>query len=125
MANSSSFIDHVREQCAPLGVVTVRRMFSGAAVYCDGQVFALINDDVAYFKSDEQSRPLFVAEGMGPFCYATKHGEQVLTSYWRVPERLFDEPDELRVWVREALAAGRRAATKKATPKVRAVRTVK
>jgi DNA transformation protein len=34
-------------------------------------------------------------------------------SYRRVPERLFDDADEMVEWARAALAAGRRAEAKK------------
>ena len=34
-------------------------------------------------------------------------------AYWQIPERLFDEPNEILDWARAALAAGRRAAEKK------------
>ena len=46
MANSPRFIEFIRDELAPLGSITVRNMFGGAAVYCDGQVFALITGDV-------------------------------------------------------------------------------
>ena len=35
-------------------------------------------------------------------------------SYWRLPERLYDDPDELAGWARAALAAAQRAALSKA-----------
>jgi DNA transformation protein len=35
-------------------------------------------------------------------------------SFWRVPERLFDEPDELIDWAKAALAAAHRVAAKRA-----------
>ena len=34
-------------------------------------------------------------------------------SYWHVPERLYDDPDEFAEWARAALAAAQRAALKK------------
>ena len=30
-----------------------------------------------------------------------------MTSYWRLPERLYDAPDELAQWARQALAVAR------------------
>jgi DNA transformation protein len=30
-------------------------------------------------------------------------------SYWRLPDRLYDDPDELATWARESLAAARRS----------------
>jgi DNA transformation protein len=32
-----------------------------------------------------------------------------LHSYWRIPDRLYDEPDELAEWARLALAAAKRS----------------
>jgi DNA transformation protein len=34
-------------------------------------------------------------------------------SYWQLPERLFDDPEELSVWARDALIAARQAAASK------------
>jgi DNA transformation protein len=86
-------------------------MFGGAGIYCDGHVFAFVDDDQLFLKTDEAGRVAFEAEGMGPFTYQTKHGPGTLMSYWRAPERLFDDPDEMVAWARTALAVARRAAT--------------
>jgi DNA transformation protein and related proteins len=115
MAISESFVEFLREELSPLGAITVRKMFGGAGVYCRGEILAIIDDDVLYFKVDDRTRPAFEREGTGPFRYATKDGEHVMNGYWRVPERLFDETDELRDWAREALAVSRR--TKAKAPK--------
>ncbi len=56
MASNPEFIAFVTDQLAPLGHVTTRRMFSGAGVYCDGVIFALILRDVVYFKVDDGNR---------------------------------------------------------------------
>jgi DNA transformation protein len=32
-------------------------------------------------------------------------------SYWQVPDRLLDDPDEIAAWARGALAAAHRAAS--------------
>lgn len=107
------------EHLAPLGRITIRRMFGGAGVYCDGVIVALIADDALYLKVDDANRPDFEAEGMAPFSYDTKTGRTTITSYWRMPERLFDEADELVAWARKALQASLRAGSAKAQPKPR------
>jgi DNA transformation protein len=91
------------------GPVSVRHMFSGAGVFADGLMIALVVGSVIYLKADDSFIPLFEREGETPFSYKTKGGERTLTSYWRMPERLYDEPDELAEWARHALAAARRA----------------
>jgi DNA transformation protein and related proteins len=110
MAVSKGLLDGLADMLHPLGVISVRNMFGGAAMYCDGQVFALISDDVVYLKVDDKTRPAFEAEGCGPFTYKMPKGVQVMTAYHKAPDRLLDDVDDLRVWVRDAVAVGRRAA---------------
>jgi DNA transformation protein len=88
-------------------------MFSGAGVYCDGVIFALILRDALHFRVDDANRAAYQAEGMQPFRYDAKGKTIEIGAYWRVPERLFDESDEMVDWARAALAAGRRAAAGK------------
>ena len=112
MAAGGSFAEFLQDQLRPLGHVTVRRMFGGAGVYCDGLMFGLVSDDTLYFRVDDGNRGAFEAEGQQPFTYDGK-GRTIVLPYWRVPERLFDEPDEMIDWARAALAAARRVAAKK------------
>lgn len=49
-----------------------------------------------------------------------KKGSTIDLSFWRAPERLFDEPDELVKWARAALAAARRVAAKGRTDSAKA-----
>ena len=114
MASSAGFLAFLDEQLAGLGPVSIRRMFGGAGVFADGIMFALVSDDTLYFKVDETTRADFEAEGMGAFTYATKDGRNTLMSYWRAPERLFDEPDEMLAWARKALTIARSADARKA-----------
>lgn len=116
MAISSSLLDLLRELLAPIGPVVFRNMFGGAGVYCDGVIFGLIDADMLYFKADDESKRAYEAEGYGPFVY-DGHTGPVAMSYWRVPERLFDEPDEMADWARTALSVARRARVKKPTGK--------
>jgi DNA transformation protein len=118
MAVSESLVALLREQLEPLGRITFRRMFSGAGVYCDGVIFALILRGTLHFKVDDRNRAAYEAEGMAPFSYEAMGKTRQIGAYWRVPERLFDEPDEMLDWARAALAAGRRATVdKKSKPR--------
>jgi DNA transformation protein len=100
--------DFLTELFSGFGPVAVRRMFSGAGVFADGLMIALVVDGVIYLKADDSFAPLFEREGQAPFSYKTRDGTRTLNSYWRMPERLYDEPDELAEWARLALAAARR-----------------
>jgi DNA transformation protein len=101
--------ERIAELFAGYGTVSVRRMFGGAGVFAEGLMIALVVDGVIYLKADADSAPDFEREGLGPFSYQTSHGTRTLTSYWRMPERLYDEPDELAAWAARAMRSARRA----------------
>ena len=113
MVASDSFAEFLREQLAPLGRVTMRRMFGKTGVFCDGLMFGMVSDNTLYFRVDDDNRTAFKgAESFPPLNYKKK-GSTIDLSFWRAPERLFDEPDELVTWARAALAAARRVAAKR------------
>ncbi len=95
-----------------LGPVSMRRMFGGAGIYADGVMFGLIADDTLYLKANDETKRNFEAEGLGPFVYEGG-GRTVAMSYWRIPERLLDDPDEMVAWARIALGVAQRAAAAK------------
>ena len=119
MASSADFIEFLKDQLRGLGHVTSRRMFSGAGIYCDGVIFALLLRDTLYFKVDDGNRAAYEAEGLKPFSYQARGRAMEIKAYWRVPERLLDDPDEMVEWARAALAAGQRAEAKKKKPRRR------
>jgi DNA transformation protein len=94
----------LRDLFAAFGPVSVRRMFGGAGVYADGVMFALVSRGTVYLKADAESQPLFAAEGCGPFVYDRAGKQATMTSYWRMPDRLYDDPDTLAQWARRSLA---------------------
>jgi DNA transformation protein and related proteins len=113
MVASASFAEFLREQLAPLGRVTLRRMFGKTGVFCDGLMFGMVTDDTLYFRVDEHNQADFKEAASFPPLSYEKQGSTIDLSFWRAPERLFDEPDELVIWARTALAAARRVATKR------------
>src|SRR5438105_12312460 len=105
--------ESLRELFAEFGPIDVRRMFGGAGVFVGDRMIALVSREVIYLKADAETIPEFEQEGLTPFSYATKNGEHKLTSYWRMPDRLYDDPDELARWARAAHEAALRAADRK------------
>ena len=101
MPASEDFKAFIADQLAGFGPVSIRNMFGGAGIYADGVMFAILADDTLYLKANETTAPAFEAEGMGPFEYE-KGEKTVAMSYWEVPPRLLEEPDELAEWAREA-----------------------
>jgi DNA transformation protein len=113
MVASDGFAEFLREQLAPLGRLALRRMFGKTGVFCDGLMFGMVADDTLYFRVDDHNRAVFKeAEADPPLSYE-KEGRSIDLAFWRAPERLLDEPDELVIWARAALAAARRVAAKR------------
>jgi DNA transformation protein len=103
------------EGARPLGGVTpARRMFGKIGVFCDGVMLGRVTDNMLYRRVDDanRARPFEEARSSPPLDYA-KGGSIIDLSFWRAPERLFDEPGELVAWARLALAAARRVASKR------------
>jgi DNA transformation protein len=95
------------------GPVTLRRMFSGFGISADGTNFALALRSGLYLRADAQTVAQFEAEGSKPFQYQTRAKTVIVASYWQLPERLYDDPEDLAGWARAALAAAERAALAK------------
>ena len=98
MVASDSFAEFLREQLAPLGRITMRRMFGKTGVFHDGVMLGMVRDNTLYFRVDDDNRAAFKeAQSFPPLNYVKKGGTIDL-SFWRAPERLFDEPDDLVTW---------------------------
>ena len=116
MVASDAFAEFLREQLAPLGHVTVRRMFGKSGVFCDGVMLGMVTDNTFYVRVDDQNRGTFKEAASSPPLNYAKRGHTIDLAFWRVPERLFDEPDEFVAWAQAALAAAHRVAAKRDRP---------
>src|SRR5437899_6849349 len=105
--------DFLIDLFAGFGPVTIRRMFSGFGISAEGTNFALALRGGLYLRADEQTIPRFEAEGAKPFQYQTRAKTVTVGSYWQLPERLYDDPEELTDWAKAALSAAQRAAVRK------------
>ena len=120
--------DAIAELFSSFGPVSVKRMFSGFGLYADDVCFSVFLRGELFFKADETTAPRFAQEGSKPFSYTQpKSGKVVVvSSFWRLPDRLYDDPDELAEWTRVAVAVARaKKATKKPASKKPAKRVAK
>lgn len=113
MVASDSFAEFLREQLTPMGRVTMRRMFGKTGVFCKGLMFGMITDDTLYVRVDDHNKVVFKEAASAPPLNYEKQGRTIDLAFWRVPERLLDEPAELVMWARAALAAARQVAVKR------------
>ncbi|MGE0151408.1 MAG: TfoX/Sxy family protein [Reyranellaceae bacterium] len=113
MVASPGFADFLREQLAPLGPVSLRRMFGKTGVFCHGVMLGMVADNDLYFRVDDGNKALFAEAASSPPLNYAKGGRDIDLAFWRVPERLYDEPDEFIAWAQAALAAARRVANRR------------
>lgn len=112
MTVSATYRAFVLEQLSrALPEVRARSMFGGVGIYCGPIFFALIGNDVLYFKVNEHTRDHFEAKGMRPFRPFGEGGE--VMQYYEVPADVLEDLDALRVWADDAVAVGRRARQRK------------
>ncbi len=107
---SREYLEFVQDQLQGLGEIAVKRMFGGAGLYVDGTFFAIVADDVLYFKVDDSNRPDYETAGMGPF--RPFDGDAVM-QYYEVPVDVLEDPDDLKQWAGKAVEVAIRASSKK------------
>ncbi len=106
MPVNAEYRDYVLEQLSRLGGVTGKPMFGGAGIYLDGVFFALIANDVLYFKVDDSNRGDYEAAGMAPFKpYPTRN---TTMPYYEVPVSVLEDVDQVTEWARKAYAVAAR-----------------
>lgn len=100
---------------APVGPVTVRRMFGGLGIYQHDLMFALVADGITYIKAAQGDQAELAALGSAPFSFERNAGgtrKVMVTSYWSLPSEAFEDPDIVRHWALRALAAAQAAQEK-------------
>lgn len=112
MRHTNEFVEYLLELLQGIGDVRARAMFGGYGIYFDGIMFALVADEVLYFKTDKSNLHYFEERGLEPFHYE-RSGKQYSMSYSEAPGEVLDDPDEMTLWARKAIDAARRNAAKK------------
>ncbi len=108
------FHEFVAELLAPMGTVSIRRMFGGAGVFREGLMFALLANDTVYLKCDPALRADLEAEGSAPFLWTKPStGEEIDMGYVSLPSSAMDDPDDASAWARRALAVAKAKAAAK------------
>lgn len=98
------------ELFAAFGPINPRRMFGGFGIYAGATLIGIVSDATVYLVADPLTIPAFEAEGARCFAYHTAKRSVSIDRWWSLPERLYDDPDTLAEWAREALAAAQRRA---------------
>ena len=112
MSVGEGFRAFVLEQLArTTPALRARGMFGGVGLYSNDLFFALMDDDVLYFKVDDITRWRFEERGMGPFRPDGAAGE--VMQYYEVPADVLEDAEALTPWAAEAVEVARRARSRK------------
>lgn len=117
MSNSRSFVEHAVDLLSAVGQVRARAMFGGHGLYCGDVMFALLDDDELFLKTDAESRAPFLEAGCRMWVYPGMEE----TSYFRPPDEAHENAEAMLPWAKLALDAARRGrAAKGAKAKAKA-----
>ncbi|HUF90021.1 MAG TPA: TfoX/Sxy family protein [Gemmatimonadota bacterium] len=105
MAVSAGYRAFVEDQLGCVMPVRTRRMFGGLGIYAGDRFFAIVDDDVLYFKVDDETRPRYERRRMRPF---DPMGTP-MNGYWQVPAGVLEDVESLREWAVEAVEVAARA----------------
>ena len=107
MAVSEDFREFVLEQLGRIVPIHWKRMFGGVGLYADETFFALIDDDVLYFKVGDGNRARFEEAGSRAF---QPYGEGSYSmNYFELPVDVLEDDEKLRVWTLEAVTVAANA----------------
>jgi len=96
------------------GPIMLRRFFGGEGIYAGEIMIGMVFDDIIYFTTDAETRNAFILEKCKPFTFEKRStGEIVETHWYAMPDRLYDEPEELADWERIALSVAANSNTTK------------
>jgi DNA transformation protein len=120
MSESSADMAFARDLFSALGGVVARRMFGGVGLFSDGVMFGLIDAGTIFLKTDEALRRELADAGARSWIYVERKGPKAgvpqETSYWSLPDRAIDDPEEACAWGRRALAVAGARKNVKAKP---------
>jgi DNA transformation protein len=102
MAISDEFLEYVLDQLSTWAEVRAKRMFGGAGLYRQGNMFGLIADDVVYLKVGRVNRDDFEKAGSRPF--QPYPDRKTTMPYWAIPIEVLEDRDELARWAEKAYA---------------------
>jgi DNA transformation protein and related proteins len=94
-----------------------RNMFGGVGLYTEGRFFALIAEDILYFKVDDTNRKDYESAGMNAFSpFGPSRG---VMQYYQVPDAVLDNVRKLKVWMDRSIQVALQAEQKKTNLKKR------
>ena len=98
-----SFKEFVLDQLSALPDLRAKAMFGAHGIYSGDHFFGILDEGRLFFKTDAGSQEDYTSRGMGPFTYEMK-GKVMAMAYHEVPPEVLEQPQELVMWARRAIA---------------------
>ncbi len=98
-----SFKEFVLDQLRERPDLRTKAMFGAHGIYCSEKFFGILDAGRLFFKTDAATEKDFTARGMGPFTYEMK-GKVMTMAYHEGSPEILEQPHELTVWARKAIA---------------------
>lgn len=101
----NSFIEYLLELLSPLDNIKSKKMFGGYGIYKDNIFFALVSEEILYFKVDDSNIKDFQAYDSKPFSYENKNKKTISMSYFQVPVEILENQSELITFANKSINA--------------------
>jgi len=98
---NDSFKEFVMEQLSGLAAPRCKGMFGGFGLYEGSKFFGIISKGTLYFKTDEDSRNVYIEQGMKPFKFSEK---QTLKNYYEVPPDVLEDRENIHKFAEISIA---------------------
>ena len=106
------FVTYLLDIMQCIGPASARRMFGGHGIFLNGLMFALVADSTLYLKADKETENDFKERDLEAFTYYKKDKPYRL-SYFRAPEEILENNDDMYVWANKAYQVALRSNTRK------------
>lgn len=100
----SEYIMYLADLLSCVGAIKVKPMFGGYGVYAHGLMFALIHQDVLYFKVNADTVTDYIQAGLLPFSYI-KQGKIHHINYYQCLDDALEDEEVMSKWASKAYAA--------------------
>ncbi|HEY3638673.1 MAG TPA: TfoX/Sxy family protein [Rhizomicrobium sp.] len=97
----TQFQTFLEELFSGFGPIELRAVFGFQGIYRGEIMFGLLADERVFLKTGDSNRAAFASEGAKPLHYHLR-GKDVALSYYELPPRLYDDPEEAAEWARKA-----------------------
>jgi len=110
MKAENPMLDYVEDLFADLGRIRVQKMFGGAGVFAGEEMFALLDKDRIYLKTDDDFKSQLEEHGGEAFVWTNKDtGKTIRMSYVSMPDEALDDHSLAADLGRKALTVAKRA----------------